>query len=144
MGQLFFKKPLQEAIREGRKRTTIRRWARPLVRAGAEAYAPGIGWLAIESVESVELEHLSDADAVADGFDSRARLMSALHALYPDQAEDGKRWFMIRFTVARGLVRKALRVAPERAPSPRRAGRSGGATPPLWDPNLIPDDLDVG
>ena len=25
MGQLFFKKPLQVAIREGRKRTTIRR-----------------------------------------------------------------------------------------------------------------------
>jgi hypothetical protein len=111
MGQLFFKKPMQEAIREGRKRTTLRRWARPLVRAGAEAYAPGVGWLAIESVESVELEDLSDADAVADGFDSRARLMSALDVLYPDQRCDGKRWFIIRFTVARALVRKSDRVA---------------------------------
>ena len=105
MGQLFFKKPLQEAIREGRKRTTIRRWARPLVQAGAEAYAPGVGWLAIESVESVELEQLSDADAVADGFDSHARLMAALDTLYPDQAGDGKQWFMIRFSIARGLER---------------------------------------
>jgi hypothetical protein len=143
MGQLFFKKPLQEAIREGRKRTTIRRWARPLVRAGAEAYAPGVGWLAIESVESVELEALSDADAAADGFDSRARLMAALHSFYPDQAGDGKQWFMIRFTVARGLVRKANRV-PGRVAAPPRAGgataqrRRGGTR------KLIPDDLDVG
>ena len=45
MGQLFFKKALQDAIREGRKRATIRRWARPLVRAGEQAYAPGVGWL---------------------------------------------------------------------------------------------------
>jgi hypothetical protein len=133
MGQLFFKKPLQEAIREGRKRTTIRRWARPLVRAGAEAYAPGIGWLAIESVESVELKDLSDADARADGFDSRARLMAALHALYPDQARDGKQWFMIRFAMARGLVRKANGVASRRAASPPRARRRG----------VIPDDLGV-
>jgi hypothetical protein len=139
MGQLFFKKPLQEAIREGRKRTTIRRWARPLVRAGAEAFAPGVGWLVIESVESVELEHLSDADAVADGFDSHARLMATLGDLYPDQAGDGKQWFMVRFTVARGLERKANRSAGGRVPLPR-----GGAAPSLWDPNLIPDDLDVG
>jgi hypothetical protein len=143
MGQLFFKKPLQEAIREGRKRTTIRRWARPLVRAGAEAFAPGVGWLAIESVESVDLERLSDADALADGFDSHAGLMAALHTLYPDQAGDGKQWFMIRFSVARGLERKANRDAPARVVSPPRP-RRGGATPSLWDSNLIPDDLDVG
>ena len=124
MGQLFFKKPLQAAIREGRKRTTIRRWARPLVRAGAEAFAPGVGWLAIESVESIQLERLSDADAVADGFDSRARLMAALHALYADQAGDGKQWYVIRFTVARGMERKGSRGAPARVGSstrPRRA-----------------------
>jgi hypothetical protein len=143
MGQLFFKKPLQDAIREGRKRTTIRRWARPLVRAGAEAFAPGVGWLAIESVESVELEHLSDADALADGFDSHARLLAALHALYPDQARDGKQWFMVRFTVARGLERKAGRDAPGRVASPRHP-RGGRAAPSLWDTDLIPDDLDVG
>ena len=42
MGQLFFKKPLQIAIREGRKRTTIRRWDRPRVTAGRDAFAPGV------------------------------------------------------------------------------------------------------
>ena len=136
MGQLFFKKPLQDAIREGRKRTTIRRWAKPLLRAGGEAYAPGVGWLAIESVEPVELEHLSDADARADGFETRTGLVATLDALYPDQAGDGKRWFIVRFTVARRLERKADKAdgTPVRAsPAPgRRAPRRGGGMLPLW------------
>lgn len=149
MGQLFFKKPLQEAIREGRKRTTIRRWARPLVHAGRQAYAPGVGWLAIESVEPVELEHLSDADAVADGFETRSGLVATLHALYPDRAGDGKRWFKVRFTLARGVQRKrGTAAAASKAPT-RSAGRRGGsarrgAPLPPWDPKRIPQDLDAG
>ena len=134
MGQLFFKKPLQDAIREGRKRTTIRRWARPLVRAGEQAYAPGVGWLAIESVEPVEIEHLSDADAAADGFETRSGLVAMLHALYPDRAADGKQWFKVRFTVARGLERKRK--------NPAR-GRRVPSTLPPWDPKLFPGDLEV-
>jgi hypothetical protein len=39
MGQLFFKRPLQDAILVGRKVTTIRRWARPMVKAGGRAWA---------------------------------------------------------------------------------------------------------
>ena len=47
--QLFFKKPLQEAIRAGRKRTTIRRWKTAGLRAGDRTYAPGLGWLRIDA-----------------------------------------------------------------------------------------------
>lgn len=74
MGQLFLKKPMQAAIREGRKRTTIRRWkaGRPGVRAGQRVYSPGLGWLSIESVEAVDLDTLRDEDARADGFDTAA------------------------------------------------------------------------
>jgi hypothetical protein len=105
MGQLFFKKPLQDAIRAGRKRTTIRRWDRARLRAGQEAFAPGIGWLAIERVEAVDLRALADADAVADGFTSVRELRRVLRELYPDHANDGKHWFRVCFTLTRTLQR---------------------------------------
>ena len=103
MGQLFFKKPLQVAIREGRKRTTIRRWpaARPGVRAGQRVFSPGLGWLSIDAVEPVDLDALGDDDARSDGFDTAAALRQVLLSLYPLHAEDGKRWFRVRFSVDR-------------------------------------------
>ncbi len=111
MGQLFFKKPLQDAILTGRKVTTIRRWDRPRVRAGGRAWAPGVGWLAIDAVEPVALADLTAADAAADGFDTLAGLLAVLRELYPDAgglggaagggraAGDGKQWFRVRFTL---------------------------------------------
>ena len=120
MGQLFFKKPLQTAIREGRKRTTIRRWDRPRLRAGQEAFAPGLGWLAIDRVEAIELERLADADARADGFDSLDDLTVVLHQMYPDHASDGKRWFRVCFTMTRAI-----------APSKKLAAEAD-AGPMLW------------
>ena len=104
MGQLFFKKPLQDAILTGRKVTTIRRWDRPRVRAGGRAWAPGVGWLAIDAVEPVALADLTAADAAADGFDTLAALLGVLRELYPDAADgdaggDGKHWFRVRFTL---------------------------------------------
>ena len=115
MGQLFFKKPLQDAIRDGRKRTTIRRWATPRVRAGQRAYAPGVGWLAIERVEPVDLNSLSDSDAVADGIENAHVLRAVLTGLYPDHETDGKAWFRVSFGVSElhaPRVRHA-RVAPD-------------------------------
>ena len=103
MGQLFFKKPLQTAIREGRKRTTIRRWPaeRPALRAGQRVFSPGLGWLSIEAVDAVDLEALGDDDARADGFDTAAALRQVLLSLYPRQGDDGKHWFRVRFDIER-------------------------------------------
>ena len=102
MAQLFFKKPLQVAIREGRKRTTIRRWpaGRPAMRAGQRVFSPGLGWLAIDAVEAVDLASLCDDDARADGFDTAVDLREVLLSLYPHHAADGKRWFRVAFQVA--------------------------------------------
>src|SRR5687767_10800652 len=111
MGQLFFKKPLHVAIREGRKRTTIRRWDRPRVKAGQEAFAPWVGWLAIEGVEAVDLSALADVDAQADGFSSLGELCRVPRALYSDHARDGKPWFRVSFSVSRTLA------PPRRAPT---------------------------
>lgn len=97
MGQLFFKKRLQELIRSGAKRTTVRRWARPRVKAGGRAWSPGLGFLTIEAVEAIELEKLTDADAQADGLANVADLRELLAALYPETNEDGKAWFRVFF-----------------------------------------------
>jgi len=122
MGQLFFKKPLQDAIRQGRKRTTIRRWqpGKPGMRTGQTVYSPGLGWLTIEGVELVELDALADVDARADGFDTAGDLREVLLALYPGHAADGKRWFRVSFQIeklanpaAPKRGRKSLRTHPE-------------------------------
>jgi hypothetical protein len=115
MGQLFFKKPLQLAIREGRKRTSIRRWpaARPGLRAGQRVFSPCLGWLSIESVEPVRLEALGDDDARADGFDTAAALKQVLLSLYPQHADDGKDWFRVRFRIDQ--LRPAARTDPSQA-----------------------------
>lgn len=113
MGLLFFKKPLQIAIRAGSKRTTIRRWniGRPQVRVGQRAYAPGVGWLMIEAVESIALDRLSDADARADGFDTATGLRAVLLELYPEWEADGKSWFRVCFSVEKlQAERKRTRV----------------------------------
>lgn len=96
--QLWFKKPLLDAIRAGKKRTTIRRWNRAFLKAGDQSYAPGFGFLSIEAVDRVELEQLTDADAKADGFADATALRDALFALFPDYAIDGKQWFRVAFT----------------------------------------------
>ena len=95
MAQLFFKKHFQDAIRAGRKQTTIRRWKTPMLRPGERAFSPGLGWLNIDAVEAIELEHLGEADARADGFETMAALREVLITLYPDHASDGKSWFRV-------------------------------------------------
>jgi hypothetical protein len=98
MGQLLFKKCFWEAIRRGSKRTTVRRWRSPRLRAGQRAFAPGLGWLLIESVDVVaDLDDLADADARADGFETLEQMKRALHELYPSRARDGRRWFRVAF-----------------------------------------------
>jgi hypothetical protein len=101
MGQLFFKKPLQLALRAGRKRTTIRRWPseRPALRAGQRVFSPGLGWLLIDAVEAVDLAALADDDARADGFETVARLRQVLASVYPHHRADGKHWFRVCFRV---------------------------------------------
>jgi hypothetical protein len=97
MGQLLFKKCFFDAIRSGQKRTTIRRWSSARLKAGQRAFAPGLGYLTIEAVDVVRLEQLSDADALADGFDSLAQMKRMLRRLYPAAASDGRQWFKVSF-----------------------------------------------
>lgn len=88
MSQLFFKKRFQDVNRANQKTTTIRRWAKPLLQEGQQAFCPGLGWLAIEAVEVIQLEDLGDDDANSDGFPTAAEMKRLLQELYPSYATD--------------------------------------------------------
>jgi hypothetical protein len=93
MGQLLFKKIFWDALRDGTKRTTIRRWSAPRLKPGQRAWTPGVGWLAIESVEQIDrLENLTDAGRPRRRLrlDGRAA-RRAPHALPPRES----RWSLL-------------------------------------------------
>jgi hypothetical protein len=80
------------------------------VKPGGRAWAPGLGWLSILSVDVVRnLDHLTDADAQADGFQTAADMRKTLEQLYPNSRGDGRQWFRVEFVT-------------ESAPTARRQG----------------------
>lgn len=100
---LLMKKRYFEAIRDGKKTTTLRYWRGQLVRADTTQTIPGLGTVRIESVRQVELSDLTDADAQADGHEDLAQLRKALEALYPPARKKGRLLYLVRFTyVPRG------------------------------------------
>ena len=112
MGQLFFKKHFQDAIRAGRKSTTIRRWDKPALKAGERAFSPGLGWLLIEAVDLVELDRLNETDAAADGFKTATEMRKLLRSLYPGHKTDGKQWFRVRFVLQEQVTKRATHEHP--------------------------------
>jgi uncharacterized protein YqfB (UPF0267 family) len=99
MPRLNFKTQFLDAIRLGRKTTTLRRWKTCGLSAGDRVYSRGLGWLRIGACEAVSLSRLSGADAEADGFASLAALSAMLKRIYPNQKGDGKRWYRVSFVV---------------------------------------------
>ncbi|HTW95610.1 MAG TPA: ASCH domain-containing protein [Tepidisphaeraceae bacterium] len=100
MPLLRFKTVFHQAIKRGSKTTTLRRWNRPLLRPGTTVLAPGIGTLAIERVETINWDDLSEADARADGFASMAEMRSVVKRIYPKADQDGKAWYRVHFHLA--------------------------------------------
>lgn len=74
---MLFKAPVLAAIAEGRVSLAFRRWRKPTVRAGGALTTP-VGVLAIDRVEVVEADSVTDAEARAAGFASRAALLAGL------------------------------------------------------------------
>lgn len=96
---LLFKKKFLDSIRRGEKIQTIRLWNRCRMRAGQRSYIPGIGYISIDEIQSVEIDHLTDADAVPDGFDTAEALRKELQTLYAEEIAKGFRAYRIRFSV---------------------------------------------
>jgi len=96
---LLFKKKFLEQIKSGTKTQTIRLWDRRRMKSGQRSYIPGIGYIAIDSVEPVELAQLTDADANLDGFPTAELLLMEIHALYEAEEQKNLTPFRIRFSV---------------------------------------------
>ena len=96
---LLFKKKFLEQIRRGEKTQTIRLWDRRRMKSGQRSYVPGIGYIAIVSVEPVELSGLTDDDAAFDGFSSAEVLREEIYTLYTDEIREKCTPFRVRFSV---------------------------------------------
>ncbi len=94
---LLFKKRFLDAIRSGRKTQTIRLWPHRRMRDGQRSYIPGAGYIEVLSVEAVELEQLTDADAWPDGFSTVAELRGEIAKLYSEPSHQAYQAYRIRF-----------------------------------------------
>ncbi len=99
MPQILFKKQFAQAIRDGSKTTTVRRWKSCSISAGDRVFSPQVGWLRIRACDCIELGDLDEGDAQADGFASLKELHRVLRRFYPKQAADGRQWYRIGFSL---------------------------------------------
>lgn len=96
---LLFKKKFLPAIRRREKTQTIRLWPHRMMRSGQRSYIPGIGYIRILEVAEVQLDQLTDADAVPDGFATADALRSELQTLYAEKLKKGYKAFRVRFEI---------------------------------------------
>ena len=94
---LLFKKKFLDDIRRGAKTQTIRLWKYRMMRTGQRSYIPGIGPIRITNVEPVEIDSLTDADAVPDGFPTAAALQHELRSIYAEKLAEGHQAYRVVF-----------------------------------------------
>lgn len=58
-----------------------------------------MGYITIETVEPVQLDRLTDQDAIPDGFSSVRELRAEILSIYPRELEQGFRAFRVCFKV---------------------------------------------
>jgi len=113
---LLMKKRFFGDIRSGGKTTTLRFWRRRHVRPGGLHTVPGLGKVRIETVEAIDGNDLTEADAHADGFDSLDALMRTLDEIYPPDERAGRNLYRIRFSYVPGEEPHRPADQPVRAP----------------------------
>lgn len=104
---MLFKRPVLDRIAAGEVTLAFRRWRRPTVRAGGTLTTPA-GMLAIESVEIVAADRVSEAEARHAGFAGRDDLLADL----PAEGE----LYRIAFRVQGADPRTALRQQDDLSP----------------------------
>ena len=96
---LLFKEKFLEQIKSGTKTQTIRLWKYCRMKPGQRSFISGVGYIRIESIERVELDQLTDADAIPDGFPSADALRAELCTLYSAEALKSLKAYIIKFSV---------------------------------------------
>ena len=94
---LLFQRKFLEQIRSGQKTQTIRLWPFRRMRSGQRSYIPGVGYIRVSLVEEIELEALTDEDAIPDGFPTVEALQQELHAIYGDNIAEGYQAYRVVF-----------------------------------------------
>jgi hypothetical protein len=94
---LLFKKKFLPAIRSGEKTQTIRLWKFRHMRNGQRRYIPGVGYIRITNVEPIEIDALTDADAIPDGFPTAVALKNEVRNIYGEKLAQGHKAFRIAF-----------------------------------------------
>jgi len=74
---VLFRRAVLEGIAAGRITLAFRRWRRPTVKAGGRLLTP-LGVLAIEAVEPITPESITEDEAQAAGYDARRTLLEEL------------------------------------------------------------------
>ena len=105
---LLFKAKFIEAIKSGKKTQTIRLRRYCRMKPGQRSYIPGVGYIAITSIERVELDQLTDADAVLDGFPTADALRAELCDLYGADMLARRKLYIIRFSVYPSSEQQAI------------------------------------
>lgn len=100
---MLLRRATLSGIRDGRISLQFRRWKRPTVKEGGTLLT-AIGQLAIDAVEAVEWDEVTDDDARAAGFEGREALEAALGA-----AKAGTSLYRVRLRLAGPDPRMALR-----------------------------------
>ena len=80
---LLFKKPFWAGLESGAITLTFRRWQKPHVRPGGRYRCHPIGVLEVDEIAIVTAAAITDADARAAGFPTRAALVAYLAELGP-------------------------------------------------------------
>jgi hypothetical protein len=123
---LLLKRHLVELVRSGKKRQTIRLWSSARVRAGQISYTPGLGRMKITAVDVLaSLGALTEADAVADGFESLRGLLEEIRKIYGERPA-GRTIYRIKFDWPIDEAGKKLVVeaVPAEKKMPRASARS--------------------
>jgi hypothetical protein len=97
LDMLLFKRKFLDDIRSGAKTQTIRLWKHRMMRSGQRSYIPGVGPIRITTVEPVEIDALTDADAVPDGFPTAAALKKELRTIYGEKLQNGHQAYRVIF-----------------------------------------------
>lgn len=74
---MLFKRRVLDGIAEGTISLAFRRWRRPRVRAGSRLRT-AVGVLAVDAVDEVDPDHITEQEARRAGFSSRADVLDAL------------------------------------------------------------------
>jgi hypothetical protein len=94
---LLFQKRFHAGIVDGAVRLTFRLWEKPHVKAGGRYRVHPIGVVEVNAVDAVTIADITEADARAGGFESRAELLGYMAPVAKTPLTDATRVFRVAF-----------------------------------------------